>query len=139
MARSVTIEWPDFNARVRLALLDDENPVQCAAFWDALPFETLLADSMSGGQLFKIPLDINLPPPGPAVKPVLFREQPSGTLVSLGTTLLLKYGTVTEPFRLPKIGMMDDSELNKFVPVASKLREAYFFTKVINRAIFARA
>jgi hypothetical protein len=136
--RIVTIEWPDFKTTIRFTLLDEENPKQCGAFWDSLPFETVFADSMSGGQMFKIPLSVSLPPPAPAVKTVFFPEQPPGTLVSLGPALLLKYGKVTEPFRVPRIGLMSDVELVGLAKVSGSLREAYFFTKVINRALFQR-
>ncbi len=103
MSRKFEIEWPDFGVVVSVDLLDDENPELCEEFWQGLPFQTIFAGSMSAGEMLKIPVPfpMNL---APKEKLVFFPEQPPGTVVSMGWGgLLLKYGTVVEPFRLPRI------------------------------------
>jgi len=138
MSRQFEIEWPDFGVTIAVDLLDEENPEICEAFWQALPFQTIFAASMSAGEMFKIPIRRTLPDPLPE-KRVLFPEEPPGTLFSLGMgSLLLKYGTVAEPFQIPKIARVPDGELDKLRNVAQKLREAYFFTKRINIATLRR-
>jgi hypothetical protein len=138
MSRKFEIEWPDFGVVITVDLLDDENPEICEEFWRGLPFQTIFAGSMSAGEMLKIPV----PFPMSMVsndKLVFFPEQTPGTLVSMGWGgLLLKYGTVAEPFRLPRIAMVPDEELEKLRNVAIKLRDAYFYTKEINIATLRR-
>lgn len=134
MSRKFEVEWPDFKVTIAMELLDEENPEICEAFWQALPFQTIFAASMSAGEMFKIPMRRALPT-APPEKLRLFPEEPPGTLFSLDMgSLLLKYGTVAEPFRIPRIARVPDDELGKLREVAIKLREAYFFTKEINIA-----
>jgi len=138
MSRKFEVEWPDFGATVTLELFDEENPDICEGFWQALPFQTIFAASMSAGEMFKIPMRRSLPL-APPEKLRLFPEEPPGTLFSLSMgSLLLKYGTVAEPFRIPRIARVPEEELGKLREVAGKLREAYFFTKEINIATFRR-
>ena len=56
MARTVMIEWPDFKTTVPLSLADDQSPRLCEALWNSLPLETLFVASMSGGQMYKVPI-----------------------------------------------------------------------------------
>jgi len=138
MARKFEIEWADFGITVTMELLDEENPELCEAFWQSLPFQTIFAASMSAGEMFKIPIRRALPP-APPEKLRFFPEEPPGTLFLLNVgSLLLKYGTVAEPFRIPRIARVPDEELNKLRNAATKLRDAYFFTKEINIATFKR-
>ncbi len=51
---------------------------------------------------------------------------------------MLIYGTVVEPFRLPRIAKVLEEELDKLRNVAVKLRDAYFYTKEINIATLRR-
>jgi len=138
MARKFEIEWPDFGVTIPVNLLDEENPQICEAFWQSLPFQTIFAASMSAGEMFKIPIPRTLPSATPE-KSVLFSEDISGTISSLGMgSLLLKYGMVVEPFRIPRIARVPEEELDKLRNVAEKLREAYFFTKKIYIATLRR-
>jgi len=130
------MEWPDFGVILSADLMDSENPQLCDRFWQGLPFTTIFAASMSAGEMFKIPIPVILPRPQ-RDKFVLFAEEPPGTMVSLGTgSLLLKYGIVVEPFRLPRLAVIPPAELDKLRNVALKLRDAYFFTKEINVVTF---
>jgi len=139
MTRKFKIEWPDFGVVIPVELLDQENPELCEVFWQCLPFETIFAASMSAGEMFKVPIPFTLPDV-PVEKLVAFAEQPVGTLFSLGWgSLLLKYGIVVEPFRLPVLGRVVEEDLDKLRMVAVKLRDAYFFTKEINLATFKKA
>lgn len=138
MSRQFEIEWPDFGVTIAVDLLDEENPQICEEFWQSLPFQTIFAASMSAGEMFKIPIPRTLPD-APPEKRVLFPEDPPGTIFSLGMgSLLLKYGMVAEPFRIPRIARVPEEELDKLRNVAQKLREAYFFTKEINIATLRR-
>jgi len=138
MSRKFEVEWADFGINVTMELLDEENPEICEAFWQSLPFQTIFAASMSAGEMFKIPIRRALPT-APPEKLRHFPEEPPGTLFSLNVgSLLLKYGTVAEPFMLPRIAMVLDEELEKLRNVATKLRDAYFFTKEINIATFRK-
>ena len=139
MARTVTIEWPDFKTTVPLSLLDDQSPRLCEAFWNSLPFETLFVGSMSGGQMFKVPLPLCLPD-DPSAKRVLLPDQPPGSVVVFaGSTLLVKYGAVIEPFRLPLIGVISNAGLSRLAEVRDTLLEDYWVTKAIHRAVFSKA
>lgn len=134
MSRRFEIEWPDFDFVVPVDLLDDENPELCEEFWRELPFQTIFAGSMSAGEMLKIPIPFSLSM-APEEKSVFFPEQPAGTIFTLGWSgLLVKYGIVVEPFRLPRIAMIPEEELDRFRIVAEKIRDAYFYTKVINIA-----
>ena len=138
MSRKVAVVWPDLSTEVALQLFDDENPALCDKFWQELPFETIFAASMSAGEMFKVPIPFTLPD-APAGKLVPFPDQPPGTLFSLGWgSLLLKYGIVVEPFRLPVLGRVLEEDLDKLRMVAMKLRDAYFFTKEVNIATLRR-
>jgi len=138
MARKFEIEWPDFGVTIPVNLLDEENPQLCEAFWQSLPFQTIFAASMSAGEMFKIPIPRTLPG-APPEKLVLFPEDLPGTIFSLGMgSLLLKYGMVAEPFRIPRLARVPEEELGKLRNVAEKLREAYFFTKKIYIATLSR-
>jgi len=138
MARKFEVEWADFGITVTMELLDEENPELCEAFWQSLPFQTIFAASMSAGEMFKIPIRRALPP-APPEKLRFFPEEPPGTLFSLGMgSLLLKYGNVAEPFRIPVIARVPKEGLDKLRNAATKLRDAYFFTKEINIATFRR-
>ena len=138
MARTVTIEWPDFKTTVPLSLLDDQSPRLCEALWNSLPFETKFVASMSGGQMFKVPLPLCLPD-DPSAKRVLFPDQPPGSVVAVGTILLVKFGAVIEPFRVPLIGVISDAGLSRLAEVQDKLFEDYWVTKAIHRAVFSKA
>jgi hypothetical protein len=138
MARKFLVEWPDFKTSLECLLLDDENPKLCDAFWNGLPFETILAASMSAGEMFKVPVPMKLPI-SPQDTRVFFPEQLPGTFLALGLgSTLLKYGEVAEPFRLPRFARVLEKDLPHFQFVVPKLREAYFFTKVVNKATFTK-
>jgi len=138
MSRMFEMEWPDFGVTAGVNLLDDENPKLCEEFWQALPFRTIFAASMSAGEMFKVPVPIIMSE-APPDKLRFFPDEPPGTIfVGPAGSLLLKHGTVAEPFRLPIIGRMPESELEKFRGVAVKLTDAYFFTKEINIATLRR-
>jgi len=138
MSRRFEIEWPDFGAVVPVDLLDDENPELCEEFWQGLPFQTIFASSMSAGEMFKVPIPFVMTPTH-GEKLMLFTEEAPGTVFAHGWGgLLLKYGLVAEPFRLPRIGRVPEEELDKLRNVAVKLRDAYFYTKEINIATLRR-
>ena len=138
MSRKFEVEWADFDITVTMELLDEENPELCEAFWQSLPFQTIFAASMSAGEMFEIPIRRALPQ-APPEKLRLFPEEPTGTLFLLNVgSLLLNYGTVAEPFMIPRIARVPELELDKLRNVAVKLRDAYFFTKEINIATFKR-
>jgi hypothetical protein len=123
---------------VRVELAETENPKLCAEFWAALPFRTILAASMSAGEMLKVPLPrmLNAPTEGPLR---LFPDEPVGTLLYIGTLgMLLRWGKVVEPFRMARLGMVIKEDLPKLAEVAVKLTDAYFFTKVLNFANFKR-
>lgn len=137
--RLFEIIWPDFGISVPVRLTEDEFPEVCEAFWQSLPFKAILAASMSAGEMFKIPFPKGLPPTPPQ-KMVFFPKLAVGSIISLGNlaTLLLKYGTVTEPFMGPKIGEVPENSISTLREVSFKLRDAYFFTKEINIATIQR-
>ena len=138
MSRMFEMGWTDFGVTVEVGLLDDENPEQCEEFWQALPFRTIFAASMSAGEMFKVPIPVILSQASPDTLR-FFPDEPPGTiLVGPAGSLLLKYGTVAEPFRLPIIARIPEYELDKFKGVAVKLTDAYFFTKEINIASLRR-
>jgi hypothetical protein len=140
MARKIKISWPDFKTTITAELLEKENPVLCAEFWKELPFGTLFTASMSAGKMFKVPAPITFSDISKA-KLSFFPDQPIGTIFALSATsgLLVKYGLCVEPFRVPRIALIQKADLAKFLPVASELRDAYFHTKVVNEAVFSRA
>lgn len=137
--RRFEMVWPDFKAVISVDLLDGENPGLCEEFWQRLPFRTVMASSMSAGEMLKIPLPFTL---SPVTAPDKLRYLPAeapGTIASYSIGLLLKVGIIVEPFRIPRLGMLRPEELEKFKPVATRLREAYFFTKEVNIATIRRA
>ena len=137
MARVFEIEWTDLNTTVQVELLDQENPELCDKFWNGLPVKSIFAASMSAGEMFKAPLPFPLTLTGKE-KMALFTEEPVGVVVAMGgvgSGLLLKYGEVAEPFRLPPIGRVLECDLDVLRKAAVRLRDAYFFTKEINSAI----
>jgi hypothetical protein len=140
MTRKIQISWPDFKTVISAELLEKENPVLCDEFWKGLPFETLFTASMSAGKMFKVPAPITFSAMS-AAKLAFFPDQPIGTIFALSSTagLLVKYGLCVEPFRIPRIAMISSKDLARFLPVVSELRDAYFHTKVINKAVFSRA
>jgi hypothetical protein len=137
--RQFEIEWPDFKVTVTADLNEKENPKLCEEFWKAMPFQTIFAASMSAGEMFKVPIPVSLADETGAVLRH-FPAEPPGSILSLGFmgSLLVKYGVVAEPFKIPRIGLISSADLVKFQPVAVKLRDAYFFTKVVNMATFRR-
>jgi hypothetical protein len=140
MTRIIEIEWSDLHVSLQATLLEDENPELCEAFWNGLPVKTLFAASMSAGEVFKVPLPFPLPLVAPE-KMLPVPDQPVGTIIALvgvGSGLLVKYGVIVEPWRLPVIGRIVDSDIQKLCTVAVKLRDAYFFSKEINMAIIKR-
>lgn len=138
MPRKVNMEWPDFKTSVTFDLMETENPKLCESFWSGLPFDTVFEASMSGGQMYKVPVPYWIPSVGP-FKSVFFPEQPPGTIVAVGgCTLLMKYGTVIEPFRLPVLGMIPKVELEKLLQITENIREAYWFSKAIHKAVFKK-
>jgi hypothetical protein len=140
MVRKFQITWPDFKVAIKAELADKENPDLCDQFWSGLPFETVFAASMSSGQMFKVPVPFILPD-NTGGKPAFFPDEPPGTILSLAYmgSLLVKYGIVVEPFRLPRLARIKAADLSRFSDVAGKLRDAYFFTKVVNFAVFEKA
>jgi len=136
MGRIFEIYWPDFDTVVDAELFDDENPELCDQFWNHLPFETVMAASMSAGEMFKIPVPFSLPMVAPD-KMVLFSEQPPGTIVggAMGS-LLLRYGIMVEPFQLPLLARIPDAHIPRLKGISYKLRDAYFFSKEVNFATF---
>jgi hypothetical protein len=131
--------WPDFEAVIKVDLLDQENPGICEEFWQRLPFKTVMASSMSAGEMLKIPLTFSLSPVTNPEKLHYFPDAAPGTMFSHSLGLLFKVGIVVEPFRIPRLGLLRPEELEKFKPVATKLREAYFFTKEVNIATIRKA
>ena len=131
--------WPDFNVAVPVRLQDDKFPDECEAFWKGLPYKTVFCASMSAGEMFKIPFSKPIPPTPPE-KTVFYPEQPIGTMIYLSWvgSMLLKYGTVAEPFRGPVIGLVDKEHIPTLLQVSMKLRDAYFFTKEVNLAEIRR-
>ena len=130
------MEWPDFDTTISATLLDGENPVICESFVDLLPFTTVFAASMSAGAMFKVPIPSMLPD-ADLNKLVPLPAEPEGSILSLGYgSLLVKYGTVVEPFRLPRIATIETAELARFQFIATRLSDAYFFTKELNHVTF---
>ncbi len=140
MSRKFEIEWPDFNVTVTAELRDDENPGLCEELWQALPFDTVFMHTMSPGELFKVSIPLTLSS-APAEKLVLLPDQPPGSVTSSanGVHLFVKYGTVVEPLRLPRIAWIQEEDVKKLRSLAiEKLRDAYFFTKEVNVATLRR-
>ena len=137
MSRMFEIEWTDFGVTVLVELLEEENPELCEQLWQGLPFEAAFAASMSSGESLSVPVPFELPRVAPE-KLLLLPEQPPGTVLVLEGRILLKYGIMVEPFRLPGIGRIPNNELVKLRNVAIKVRDAYFFTKEINMATLRR-
>jgi len=138
MKRTLEIKWPDFNVAVHAELLEDENPDMCEAFWQGLPCTTIFAASMSAGYIFKVPISFMLPMPG-MEKRILISDESPGTIFALSNNeLIIGYGTVVEPFMLPRIARIPGSELVKLKEVAVKLDDAYFYTKELHKATLRR-
>ena len=139
MARQFEMYWPDFEAIIPGELADAENPKLCEEFWQGLPFQTIFAASMSAGEMFKVPIAFPLTPVLDKDKLLFFPDVPPGTILSMGSLgLLLKYGVVAEPFRMPRLAQIPASHLDRFRNVAMKLKEAYFFTKEVNIVTFRK-
>ena len=139
MARQFEMYWPDFEATIPAELLDSENPKLCEEFWNGLPFQSIFAASMSAGDMFKIPIAFPLTPVTDKSKLAFFPEVAPGTILSMGSLgLLLKYGVVAEPFRLPRLAQIPAAQLDSFRAVAMRLKEAYFFTKEVNIMTFRK-
>jgi hypothetical protein len=139
MGRIFEAYWPDFNLGVDAELFDDECPEMCNKFWSRLPFETVMAASMSAGEMFKVPIPFTMPMPSKD-KFVLFPDQPPGTFVYISNygSLLLRYDRVEEPFVSPRLAMIPQEQIPQLKEVAYKLRDAYFFTKDIYFVTFRR-
>jgi hypothetical protein len=119
LTRTFQIEWTDFKTVVRVELAENENPRLCQEFWDTLPFKTILAASMSAGEMLKVPLPrmLNAPTEGPLH---LFPDEPVGTLLYIGTLgMLLRWGKVVEPFRMARLGLVVKDDLPKLTEVRS--------------------
>jgi len=136
MSRKFEVVWADFDAVLTFELADDENPNLCDEFWQRLPFTTIFAASMSAGEMFKVPIPTVLTSE-PEGDLALFPDQPVGTVLSFASMsgLLIKYGIVVEPFRLPRIATLLKDEIGLFRDISGKLRDAYFFTKEVNLAL----
>jgi len=138
MARIFEIEWPDFDVAVCAELLDEENPELCDTFWQGLPCKTIFAASMSAGHLFKVPIPFLLPFI-PLEKRLPIVQEASGTIFAFSNNeLMVKYGTVVEPFVVARLARISDSELAKLKEVTVQLSDAYFFSKEINMATMKR-
>jgi hypothetical protein len=97
-----------------------------------------MAASMSAGEMFKVP--VTFPLPGlPKEKCPFFPDLPPGAIVqhSYGM-VMIKYGICAEPFRLPEIARILPASMTDFLKISVLLRDAYFFTKVINIATISR-
>ena len=137
MSRQFEIEWPDFNVTVTVDLLD-ENPQICDDLWQALPINAILMATASAGELFKVPIPFT-PSLVPEEKLEFLPDEPVGSVTSTdGAYLLMKYGTVVEPLRVPSIGIIREGELEKLRSLATKLRDAFLFTKEITVATLRR-
>ena len=140
MPRIFEIAWPDLDVTIKARLFDEDNPELCEKFWNGLPVKTIFTASMSAGEIFKVPL----PVPLPLVKPekmALVTEQVPGTIIGMvgvGSGLLVTYGRVVEPWRLPLMGKILDRDIDTLKNTAVKLRDAYFFTKRIHMAKLKR-
>ena len=139
MSQEIEVEWPDFGVTVTIALLDNENPKLCGRLWQALPFETVFMTNMSPGEMFIVPIPAALYSP-PEEKLAFVPDEPPGTVFSFSglACLFIKYGTVVEPFRVPKIGRFPEEELGKLRGIYEAIRDAYFFTKNVNVANWRR-
>ncbi|MCX8126993.1 MAG: hypothetical protein N3E40_07675, partial [Dehalococcoidia bacterium] len=99
----------------------------------------IFAASMSAGEMLKIPVPFPLPT-APPEKNVYFPDLPPGFFISMSYSgLLLKYGVCAEPFRFPKVARVLPEDMDKLRAVATRLRDAYFFTKEINIATIRRS
>ena len=137
MSRQFEIEWPDFNVTVTVDLLDDINPELCEELWQVLPFDTVIQDNMSPGDVFLVPIPYTPSFPSPE-KLNRLPDEPPGSVTLLGIYILITYGTVVEPFGVPRIGWIQEEDVKKLRSLAPKLREAYFFTKEVNIAKFRK-
>lgn len=138
MGRIIEIFWPELRTGVDAELADVENPELCNRFWDKLPFDTIMAASMSAGEMLKAPVPFPLPMP-PLEKFVFLPTQPPGTIVGgVMGSLILTYGIVVEPFQYPRLGTIPAAQISRLRDVSYKLRDAYFFTKEIYFATFRR-
>jgi hypothetical protein len=138
MARQFLMTWPDFKTSVAAELADEQNKSICDAFWNGLPFKTIFAASMSAGEMFKVPLPFPLPSLPPEKCP-FFPDLPPGTIVQLPYGgIMIKYGICAEPFRVPVLARILPASMTDFLKISVLLRDAYFFTKVINIATISR-
>ena len=136
MHRKIKIEWPDFSIRIFVELFEEEMEL-CNRLWESLPFETFFMASMSAGEMLKAPIPFTFPPV-PEEKLVFVPSEPPGMVFGMSNSLIVKYGIIVEPFRLPRIGKIPEEELEKLKSCAVRIRDAYFFTKELNKAILKR-
>ena len=136
--RIFEIEWPDFNVTVCAELLEEENSEMCEAFWQGLPCTTMFMASMSAGHILKVPISFSLPMPGPEKRALIMEEPPGTIMVFSNNEIIMTYGTVVEPFMMPRLARIPENELTKLNSAAVKLSDAYFFTKEINMATLRR-
>jgi hypothetical protein len=134
MRRKVEIMWPDFNTRVFVELFEEENPEVCNRLLESLPIQTYFIASMSAGEMLKAPIPFVFPPV-PEKNLAFVPSESSGMVFGMSNSLVIKYGIVVEPFRLPRIGKIREEELEKLKSCAIRLRDAFFFTKDLNKAI----
>jgi hypothetical protein len=138
MARQFLMTWPDFKISVAAELMDEKNKNICDVFWAGLPLKTIFAASMSAGEMFKIPLPFPLPTLPPDKCPA-FPTLPAGTIVQLPYGgIMLKYGVCAEPFQVPELAKVMPEDMPKLIQASIKLRDAYFFTKVVNICTISR-
>lgn len=93
--------------------------------------------SMSAGEMLKAPIPFTFPPVSEE-KLVFVPSEPPGMVFGMPNSLIIKYGIIVEPFRLPRIGKIQEKDIEKLKSCAVRIRDAYFFTKELNKAIFKR-
>jgi hypothetical protein len=119
--------------------MDQDFPKICDEIWNGLPFDTIFAASMSAGEMLKIPCPFNISMVTNTSKLALFPTLPLGTIVSLGVGgLMVKYGIVAEPFQMPVVARIKETDISKLREAAIRIRDAYFFSKAINIARLAK-
>lgn len=134
--REVEIVWPDSNLKISMKLLDKKHPKICEKFWESLPFETFFISSMSAGEMLKAPLPFSLPLVQDDLSFV--PSEDPGSVFAMETSLIVKYGIIVEPFYLPLIGKIPSEDLERLKDFSITLRDAFFFTKRLYKAIVRR-
>jgi len=138
MRREIEISWPDFNISLAAELLDDENPRLTEQLWRALPFETMPMIGMNVGKIMKVPLPISMRITAED-KLSYLPDQPPGTLLGLnGVGFFLLFGIVVEPFTLPRVVKIPETELQKLIDIVPQLEDAFWLTKKVYKAIFTK-